>query len=445
MLHSLRFLLPLMSFCAALLIQHPSGASVHPKAVLPLMKVPPVIDGYISKGEWETLHISSFLTEQGDMLQARRGEFRVGSDGRKLYIAVSSAVHPKYGIISRVPWSEGTPDAPGVFDDDSIEIYIEPDPDSSCGKIYCIAVNGRGAAIDWVLDRGTGARNYDYRAKSLLKSHRMSMDGSWNMEASIDLADAGIVDPSKPIEFGLRRNYKLPSDRSTWGMDATGLPAARIRFAGFAPIVREVSVEDNAGINVGIEVTNPTSAAMTVDVKLGYIGSDPKPLTETAQAELKPGEKKLFSRKRSFPSVQNSTVSASAVVSGPDGETFYERSYQWKTRAVPAWTELSVRELSTFSVEYLPAEEMLRCFIDVGRLSVKWRIPPVRIRVIDLKTGKEVAERSPGDDVPGEFEEEIRLPDLPEGRYEARLFVERSGEAPELIGTAVFERRNLHQ
>ena len=72
----------------------PNRASVKPTAVIPFLAKAPTIDGVIAEGEWETLHVARFVGQGGDLLQQRPGEFWVGCDRKKLYVAVSDPAKP---------------------------------------------------------------------------------------------------------------------------------------------------------------------------------------------------------------------------------------------------------------------------------------------------------------------------------------------------------------
>ena len=47
--------------------------TVTPTVVVPFLAKPPVIDGVVAPGEWDTLHQARFVSQDGDLLERRAG------------------------------------------------------------------------------------------------------------------------------------------------------------------------------------------------------------------------------------------------------------------------------------------------------------------------------------------------------------------------------------
>jgi len=103
-----------------------------PRATMPLMKAVPTIDGVIGEEEWQhAVRSVGFVSHNTGTLAVRRGVFWIGSDGKRLLVALKTELPPDGRILTRaVP--DGSRDVLGAFLDDASAGYLKrqgPDVD----------------------------------------------------------------------------------------------------------------------------------------------------------------------------------------------------------------------------------------------------------------------------------------------------------------------------
>ena len=420
-------------------------AHVRPEAVIPFMAKAPKIDGVIEDGEWNTLHVSRFVSQGNDQLQPRPGEFWIGCDGRKIYMAVRSAVHPTAGVLAKIEKGSGGKDQSDAVMDDSIELWFNNDPSGKSGEYYQVLLNSNGAIYDSEFENADQIAKTYWRV-DMEQAHKVE-GGVWTAEFAVDLKSIKVADPTKPLAVRVCRNYKWPWNQSRWApmVIAFASPETmpRVKFADGAPIVSEIGFQDAAGIDVAVDVSNPTDKPMSLKVKLGYNAENQPRYYQDAAAELKPGEKRRFEYKKEFFTPENYPALAEILVSGADGAVFYHRDAKWQTKPKePIWDPVgavSAEEATRFDIEFHPTPKILRWRASFPNMKDKEKIRQMRLSVVDQKSGRQVADQVAGELKAFAAERQLALAALPDGRYEARLFLDAEAPALEAIKTNVFE------
>ncbi len=406
-------------------------AHVRPEAIIPFMVKAPSIDGRIDPDEWQTMHVARFVAQRAgarDMLQPRAGEFWVGCDGKQIYFAVRSAVHPEVGVKAEHEPVRGM-DASRAIHDDSVEFWIDTDPTGGKGRYFQVMLNPLGAIYDAMHDRRDGSTHLWWRAEGLHQAHSVA-DGIWVVECAIPLRDLEITDASGELGIRVCRNYKRPWDQSRWAPGVIAFDSAetmsRVRFTDDAPIVSEQGFQDADGINVRVSVTNPTASPMPVNVRLGYNAEQQPRYGRNDSVVLKPGQSQLFAyRKPLFSSENYPALAEIHVVSGK--HTVYHRDVRWHTQPKRAWDRVNPPtpdEAVAFNIEWHPTPRLLRWRIDYATLPKRLDVKRIRLSIRDSVSDKamRMTEVAP----PARFatEQKWQIDDLPDGRFVAALTLE---------------------
>ncbi len=421
--------------------ENANAATVKPVSIIPFMSKAPTIDGKLDEGEWNTLHVAKFVSQQGDLLQPRLGEFWVGSDGKKLYIAVKSAYNPD-GILATVKPAADGKDTDGIIWDDGVELWINNNPGAETGQYYQIMVNSLGALFDSESDLTDKIAKTYYRV-GLEQAHKVEA-GIWTAEIAIDLASIKVTDPTQQLALRVCRNYKYGWDQAHWAPLVRSFDSPEtmplVRFVKAAPVVSELGFQDKDGVDIAVSVSNPTDKPLPIKVKLGYNPESQPRYYKDFNLELKPGETKECDYRGLFFSSENYPAIGEILVSGTDGTVFYHRDFKWHTKPQgPLWDAMgpvSADEAVKFDIEFHPTPMILRTRASFANLKDKESVKSVRVAVVNQKTGATFTEQVVTNVDPTATEQRITLKNLPDGRYEAQFYL---GKDAKPVKTAVFD------
>ena len=363
--------------------------TVTPTVVIPFFATPPPLDGTIVPSQWKTLHESRFVSQDGDLLERRPGEFWIGSDRKTLYIAVRSGVHPKLGPVEKyLP----RPTDQDVIFDDAIEIWIDNSPGSPDGQYFQIMVNPNGAVYEASFTHKEKIAQKFWRA-TMRQAHKVE-DGLWTAEMAIDLTSLGITDPEKPMAIHVCRDYKNPWDQARWepGVHSFDAPETmgRIRFTDIAPAVEELPVQDDQGITVGLSLTNPTRQVLPLHVRLGYNAQDQPRYYQNSDLTLAPGETQTAIYRKPFFTPDNYPALGEALVTDAAGNVLYHRDFKWQTKpSGPLWDAVATpnaKEATHFDIAFYPSYSRLRWRANIAALAGKEKIRRMRVDRAKAKT-----------------------------------------------------------
>ena len=446
--------------CFPSLAQTPSSGEgdLRPEVVIPFMQIAPKIDGVINPGEWSTLHISRLVQTEG-WLQPRHAEFWLGSDGKKIYVAMKSAVHPVAGVLGDTRPERYRQDAGRVFGgifgyvggEDYLDIIIDNNPGEKTGSYFRIATNPNSGVYDTAYDHRVNISSPAFHA-DMQQAHSVR-NGIWTAEIAIDAKSLGIADLRKLLAIRINRKFNAPGDYARWenpaaySSDFPGtieLPetAPRVRFTDTAPIVNEVSFQDEQGINLALEVTNPTTKPLPLQVNVSYRQDKVGQLNQAQQVTLQPGETKRFTDQQPFAKADNYTAYGQMQVLGVDGTLFYQRNVNWKTRLEAKWDEAKPAAPAPaveFQISFYPSYKILRWRTDFHRKDNAAEIKAARLVVVDTKTMKQIALKVVTKLPSSATEQQLSLKKLLPGRYEARLFLDGASASTTAIATQIFD------
>jgi hypothetical protein len=424
-------------------------ASVKPTAVIPFMAKAPTIDGVIADGEWNTLHVSKFVGQGSDQLQQRPGEFWVGCDRKRLYIAVRSGVHPTAGAVTKLKEAVGAKDEGGTTFDDSLELWFHNAPNGGPGEYYQVSVNSAGVLYDQEFDAIEKIGRTYWRV-AMEQAHKIDK-GLWTAEFAIDLASIKVKDPTQPLAMRVCRNFKYDWNQSRWAPRVIAFDAPEtmplVRFAESAPVVSEVGFQDDKGICVAMDVGNPGAKPLPVTVKLGYNAeSQPRYYQETP-AELKPGETRRFEYRKDFFTGDNYPALAEVLITDAGGAALYHRDVKWQTKPKgtgwAAMGDAAPEDAVQFGFEFHPTPRVARWKVEFAGMKGREDVKAARLEIAATNAGAKavftaMAATDASFAVPVRME---TIKDLKDGLYEARLYLDGAKPADKPVKTAIFGLR----
>ncbi len=325
----------------------PGAPDVIPVATAPILQTAPTLDGVIDEDEWPTLHVTALVAQHGptdmhrDLLQARRAEFWLGCDGKTLYVAVRSAVHPDLGPKADIEPRSDLRDSGRLSTDDSVEIWIDNAPGAKEGQHHQFLVNARGAQAETMWDRKFNSERRWWRPEEYRHVHKI-VDGVWTVELAVPLADLGVEELTGPLGVRIARNFQRPPDQSRWApktqrfADRETMP--RVRFAAGAPIITERSWYDAEGdADVRIETRNVSDAPVELKVRIGCAAAGDELDWSEEQLTLEPGRSVTHERQEEIRDGQPGA--AEVVITGADDAVLYRRDVLWPAKPDAAWED----------------------------------------------------------------------------------------------------------
>jgi len=174
----------------------------------------PVMDGKLNDSAWEKADILTGFTVPGDMNIARdQSEARIVFDEKRIYIGLKA-----YESTTNLMVYKGK----NVFDSESFEIFIQPDPGKD--TYYQVAVSVGGDI--YTGEMSSPAWKPDIEVKTALEGN------AWTVELAVPFADMKMAAPpageEKKIRFNICRNdHAAPGDKSKWTIES---------FSSFAPL-----------------------------------------------------------------------------------------------------------------------------------------------------------------------------------------------------------------
>jgi hypothetical protein len=315
-----------------------------PQTRLPLMQSAPKIDGVIEESEWQGASRSAGFTRYAaGVLTAQRGAFWIGGDTKNLYLAVKTETPPEGKILQRANMLKDGANIGAVFADDSIEVWLAPQPEQSPAqrKVFFSVFNARDAfGGNATTMRSKENWQPQWRVKSSVQ------DGFWNCEMALPWSELGIESPqNKTIALRLARNWRqavgAEQSESSLGnkafSDVSNMP--RITFDESAPVVSVTQLQNapNEPINIGLQFFDPTGSAQNLAVKARIKPSGSAETTSNKTIELAPGAKQTLNI--SGVGGPNEIFDTHLEVSNIAGdEIYYRRDFSWQlNRPAEIW------------------------------------------------------------------------------------------------------------
>lgn len=364
-----------------------------PRLCLPLMRTVPVIDGKIDPGEWRDAARMERFNKRGPEAFSGEASFLVGSDGKKLFIAIRSEA-PASGILQRAMPLAGNNLA--VTADDNAELVIIPDLKAEKRRIFHTIINNRGTLYCQGNDNGSPVPwrgNWEVRGSV--------RDGFWNFEAALPLADLGIEPGKMPRTMGLRicRGWKqltAGSLQTSWepaqAVFASGDFIPEITWDGNAPVVQHIQLKDADGYRVKITIRNPGSRALKARAHITVKPKNSAPGEKNTDLTIAPGQTAEVDCGGT--ALGDEALATEIRVTSPDGvQTYYYRGYSWSMERPEALFKAAKNDDSerlAAQFAYYPSYNKMRLRVDTGSLQNKTAVKKVNAALKDA-SGKELA------------------------------------------------------
>jgi hypothetical protein len=420
-----------------------------PQTRLPLMQTAPKIDGVIEEGEWQGASRSEGFTRYGiGTLTFQRGAFWIGADAKNLYIAVKTETPPEGKILQRANLLPGGANIGAIFADDSIEVWLAPQPEESPAqrKVFLSLFNARDAFGGNAM---TMQGKADWKPQWTVKSS--VQNDFWNCEMALPWSEIGISDPAnKTIALRLARNWRqaVDAEQSETSLgnkafaDVSNMP--RFTWDAAAPVASVTQLQNapSEPINIGLQLFNPTAAAQKLVVKARIKPSGSAETLFNRTVELAPGAKQTLN----IPGVggANEIFDTHLEVSNTAGDAiYYRRDFAWQiNRPAEVWN-LNPEAFKRVDVRfaYFPSYNALHVRADLSNLPGKENAKAIKLSVRRKDSAKNIATTA----MPAlkNNVSEIwkwNIPELSDGEYE--LVSEIEGVKVEPI-VDTFERRHF--
>lgn len=370
-----------------------------PEVTLPLMSKVPKIDGVIDEAEWKGAARMERFCEHGGPLFPAEATFRVGSDGKKLFIAVSGEVGPD-GLRQRVVPNPSTNAMAWL--DDNVEIVVAPDLKVESPKIFHSILTNRGAQYS---QAKKGNEPFPWRGNWELKG--VEKDGRWNLELALPLSEVG-VEPgaSLPATMGLRicRNWKNlvgGQKRTTaWEpiraayFDTFAIPV--VNWDEAAPVVQLVQLKDSpeaTEARLKLSVHNPSNKPLEAKVNYALKPKNSAPESKNIDLDVKPGETEIVDLPGREP-LNNESFDTLVEVTSPDGaKTYYRRAFEWQSvrpEKIFADKDGGGAAAAFFQFAYFPSFHKMVLELDLNGLDDVSQVKGIESTILG-PDGKEVA------------------------------------------------------
>ena len=172
---------------------------------IPVIAKPPVVDGAGSPEEWRDAvgMKNGFMDIRTKALVSRQTEFALIASREKLYIRVK--IDPRQnGVKNTIMDRDGN-----VWEDESLEVFINPTPEKAVSDVYQIIMNAGGVVFDQIHQKTIGQTQVGWNCNGL---EVRTAGCEW--EIGIPLAEVGIR-PGSPFGLTLARNLLYPQEFAT--------------------------------------------------------------------------------------------------------------------------------------------------------------------------------------------------------------------------------------
>jgi len=334
---------------AALALAGAAEARFAPTAAgLPVMTRAPSVNGVIEEEEWNgAARWVGVCGLGGSTLTHRAATLWLGSDGRRIYLAVKSETPPDRPLVANHKPAEDDSDTE-AFRDDSIEVWLDPYKQASPARgLYQGIFNSLGALYD-VNHQPPDAWRGDWQVANRV------VDGWWHCEASISLESLGAKGPLPGQTWGFRlvRNWRAPGKQAPLSPLALHFSdrgsMCVVRWLAAAPVVQmlDTRTADGKQVSYSLRLRNPCQAPVTVHLRLDSQPTDSQHAYLEETVTLAPGETRPFKLDH-FACHAEEPIYTRVHVASPDGAAVYfHREYTWHVgRPAKRWGEI-VKELT---------------------------------------------------------------------------------------------------
>lgn len=422
--------------------------------VIPLMsresaKVP-VIDGVIHEEEWEEAFRGVGLVDAAGQLAARQATWWLGTDGKRLFIALRTETPPQGTVLGRI--SSGRRDTVELVNDDALEVWMAPTgPGPTAPPYFQFMGNPKGAIYDVMFDpsQSTPSQPWD----GAWEFHNSINAGWWESEVAIPLEHLVKKGIRFPDAFGFRiaRDWKQPFEyASTEGWSGGGFadPSTMSHFtlAADAPRIQMLSLGNwmEAALDLRLALANPTAQRRELRVKVEVAStSNMPPCNGEETLTLEPGQRKEFRFQRQL--FKGVDCTAALTVSSPaEGRTWLSREWKFRTaKPETIWTTVArEKKAADLLFAYSPYRNQIRSKVDFSGMREADGVRQAAWAVW-AEGGSGPLAQATVEKFTGHVGETIfDVPDLKDGRYELRCSLEGKTALKDAV-VKTFERKHF--
>ncbi len=399
----------------ASLLAAPCGAAEPIRYRAPLLDAPPVIDGRIEEAEWRGAQRFDGFSDLQGRLVPRRARAWVGATRTHFFVAVQSELPPVGELLAKQERGNIN-----IVHDDSVEIWVDPDPAADKGAAYQVLINPRDVIAYQPVPRGE-VEPPSWEGPYTLKS---VLDGTnWVIEVAIPLDTIAPGRAATDGEWGMSvcRNWKQP-----WVFSSThgyGGRRGRFRFEEEGVAVQQRILKDpfERDLDLPVRLLNTGASPRRARVGVRLERNTMPDLTAEEVYTLEPGG----TATHPFAHVEANSdgfVYTVEVADADSGEALFSRSLRWRERRERLWETVPVvRKPLELRYAHFPYRGRLRLVVDAGGLDPAARVESLRVDLRPAGAAEPVAGWSFPDIRPGAVSERVvEAPEL-DGAYELVL------------------------
>jgi len=384
------------------------------ESYVPLMPQPPILDGKVDAEEWANAAGFDGFAWEGQ-LERRRIRSFIGATDDYLCFAFVSQLPVEGQLMAQIQ-----KDTLKLVYDDSVEVWIDPTPDSEHGRTFQMLANSLGHQGYNMHTRGNMKADPAWRGDWQV-AHGFH-DGYWHCEVLVPVES---IAPGRKVDEGiwginLCRNWKQPWAFSS--LDGEGYAPKNMQFIFARDSVPAVAHEHRADpvtgdINSVLVLSNPTENPLSVRAEI-ILKRDLMPeASQKKTLDLAPEERREVGLHLKDEATRKFQMTLS--VASPDGKTeYYSRSYQWEAAPPWQWKVADEAQLPVdFQFSYYPYLDQMRILMDITGLPRDAELDHVSVAIRQKKSGQLVKTVSFHQFINGQQEQSFDLPPL-EGQYE---------------------------
>lgn len=355
-----------------------------------LMSSAPLITDRVDPEAWrEAVGFDGFTFGRG-RLQRRNCVGYVGATETHLYGAIISEVPPgNEHLVTKV-----TVGSAQLAYDDSIEMWIAPDPDVAQGVAFQMLANAGGTVAYQTHVRGGAPAEAHYGWKGQYRMAHGFHDGCWHsqIEVPIEALDPGRLATQGVWAINLCRNWKRPWAFSCLGARAYN-PTTSLRFRFTSRPVTVVQMSQHSdpytrNVHTELSLHNPGTTPQAVQAQL-HLRRDRMPeIVVTETREIPAGRTERIVLQDEDLVSENFELYAIVAEAG-GGPACFTRYLRWGRTDEARWDILAVpRPPVDFRFAFYPSLNLLRIEGDVTRLPPEASLQELRF---DIRSKGEAA------------------------------------------------------
>ena len=336
---------------------------------VPIMTIPPTMDGLVREEEWKLAVGFDGMSYSGN-LDERRARVYIGATKTHFYFAVISEMPPDGKLATTIT----THSAEKIVWDDSIEVWIEPDPGKESGIVHQMVTNASGIEAYQSTARGHVKPEEAYGWKGNYQIVNGFHEGYWHCQIAVPVERLAQNRLTTDGRWGINlcRDFKNP-----WGFASLGNhgfnPLDELVFtfteSGSTAIhCRQESDPTTRDIHTVISIFNPNPTPITISTQI-FLKRDLMPeVTENSIDTIAGGATKEVTLQ--VKDGVSNKFSLYTIIREPDGPFHYTRYFTWGPPRENRWImhDAEAHPID-FRFAYYPYSNHMRIKAEIGQLA----------------------------------------------------------------------------